>query len=172
MSAKPQDAGASWFDIFFPHASKLRQYVARRLRKTQDVDDVTQQVWLQLAQADPEAVRDPLGYVLGTARNVLNDLYSDAVATRGRFVASSDELRRAIEGLADPAMGNIADEVLLEHAIRRALKQLTKTHALVLRWYLQGLSYSEMALGLGLSPHTVGKYLVEIRAEIRMQWRE
>jgi RNA polymerase sigma-70 factor (ECF subfamily) len=52
----------------------------------------------------------------------------------------------------------------------RALTQLPATHQLVLLLVKRdGMSYAEAAEASGLSVHTIEKYLVEARAQLRLR---
>ena len=61
-----------------------------------------------------------------------------------------------------------ADEIDLQRQLARALSLLPPTHAAVLLAQGQeGLSYDEAAETLGLSVHTVKKYIAQARAALR-----
>ena len=67
---------------------------------------------------------------------------------------------------------DLADRLNLQQQIERAFARLPQTHARVLIAHKhRGLSYEEVAVELGLSIHTVEKYVTQAKALIRtMTW--
>jgi RNA polymerase sigma-70 factor (ECF subfamily) len=64
----------------------------------------------------------------------------------------------------------VAERLELQDRLERALEQLSPTHQLVLLLVKRdGLSYAEAAKISGLSIHTIEKYLVEARAQLRVR---
>jgi RNA polymerase sigma-70 factor (ECF subfamily) len=66
----------------------------------------------------------------------------------------------------------LPDRLNLQQQLERALERLPRTHAMVLVAHKhRGLSYAEVATELGLSIHTVEKYVTQAKALIRtMTW--
>jgi RNA polymerase sigma-70 factor (ECF subfamily) len=66
------------------------------------------------------------------------------------------------------APAGIAERLELQDRLDRALERLPPAHQLVLLLVKRdGLSYAEAAKTAGLSVHTIEKYLVEARAQLR-----
>jgi len=64
----------------------------------------------------------------------------------------------------------VAERLEVQDRLERALEQLSPTHQLVLLLVKRdGLSYAEAAKISGLSIHTIEKYLVEARAQLRVR---
>lgn len=168
MSAEPKGRGA-WFAALGPHARDLHRFLLSRLRVPHDVDDVSQEIYLRLLQHDhPESVGEPLAYLYGVAKHVLADFSKDALRRRRHVITDSDEVARIAEDLPDSAAGNFPERVALQEQLDRALRRLPRTEARVLILHEHhGLTYAEVALELGLSMHTVEKYLVRARARLR-----
>src|SRR5688500_8747662 len=53
---------------------ELHRYLLRRLRRPQDLDDLTQEVYMRLLRMDRmECIREPLAYLYSIAANVVAD---------------------------------------------------------------------------------------------------
>lgn len=167
MSAELKGKSAKLLTALSPHVGKLRRYLFHRLRGPQDIEDVMQEIWLRLLRNDPAAIDDPLAYVLRIARNVTADTMARAIAERQHVVKGSDEFGRAAETIAEPSTANLAERLINERELDRAVNELPETHARVLGLQLEGLSYAEIAAQLRLSVHTVEKYLWESKAILR-----
>src|SRR5688572_7324787 len=61
------------------YACALNRYIVRRARRTQDAPDLVQEIFARfLRKKDrPEVLRNPFGYLLGFARNVLLESLAD-----------------------------------------------------------------------------------------------
>lgn len=147
---------------------ELHRYLLRRLGRAQELDDVTQEVYMRLLRMDQaECVREPLAYLYTVAAHVVAD-YTIAERQQGHVTADSDALE---DWAADPAQAlpdDIAERISLERQLEKALKELPplQAQALVLH-YQEGLYCEEIARRLGLSVKSVDKYLT--RAKVRMR---
>jgi RNA polymerase sigma factor (sigma-70 family) len=105
----------------------------------------------------------------GIAAHVLADYRSASAHDRECF--SSDE-EDELEEMPGFAPDDLSDQLNLQQQLERALAQLPPTHAAVLLAHKhRGLSYEEVAVELGLSIHTVEKYVTQAKARIRtMTW--
>lgn len=152
------------------YAGEIRRYFNRRLGRVHDVNDLAQEVYFRLLRIDPDMkVENPLAFVYGVARRVLADHRAEAAADDGMLTFESD-LTSGVNH-ASEALGDRPEErVRIEQDILRALSQIPPMHAAILILHKRdGLSYEEVAAELGISVHTVKKYLTEARARIRMQ---
>ena len=149
------------------YRQELHRYLRRRSRRPQDVDDLAQEVYLRLLRHDnKKCVRKPLAYLYGIAAHVIAD-YMDG-SRQEREQVSSDGADEPEEG-SGITPDDLGDQLNLQQQIERALAKLPPTQAAVLVAHKhRGLSYEEVAAELGLSIHTVEKYVTQAKARIRM----
>lgn len=155
---------------FRDYDKQLHRYLVRRMPRPQDAEDLAQEVYLRLLRIDgAKRVHKPLAYIYGIASHVVADYKSDARHQR-EFV--SDDEDESSEIAAEPRIDDLIDRLNLQQQLERALTQLPTTHARVLLAHKhRGLSYQEVAAELGLSVHTVEKYVTQAKAKIRtMTW--
>jgi RNA polymerase sigma-19 factor, ECF subfamily len=147
---------------------QLHNYLLRRLRKPQNVDDLAQEVYLRLLRIDDaDYMRTPLAYLYRVASNVLSD-WNEIEQREAHVTADSDEIDRWSESPEAAWPDNPTDRLELAEQIERTLAQLPALQATILVLFEQeGLSYQEIAKELQISVHTVEKYLTMARARIR-----
>ena len=158
---------------FRHYRRELHRYLLRRLRKPQDVDDLAQEVYLRLLRHDDaKLVRKPLAYLYGIASHVVADYRIETEHEREHLTFDSDAGEHWAEQPSSVLPDDLADRLNLAQQLERALAQLPPTHAAVLLAHKRdGLSYEEVAKKLGLSIHTVEKYVTQAKARIRtMSW--
>lgn len=148
------------------YRQELHRYLLRRSRRPQDVDDLAQEVYLRLLRHDStKCVHKPLAYLYGIASHVIADYMDDSKQERERLSDGADEPTEGSWVMPD----DLGDQLNLQQQIERALAQLPPRHAAVLLAHKYcGLSYEEVAAELGLSIHTVEKYVTQAKARIRM----
>jgi RNA polymerase sigma-70 factor (ECF subfamily) len=175
MATHPDDPALKGQTIGFDPASfrdydkQLHRYLIRRMPRPQDAEDLAQEVYLRLLRIDSaKRVHKPLAYIYGIASHVVADYRSD---TRHEREFVSDDAEETPEG-AEPPVDDLIDRLNLQQQLERALTQLPATQAQVLLAHKhRGLSYQEVAAELGLSIHTVEKYVTQAKAKIRtMTW--
>ena len=173
MNEAQDHMGCFHHTAFAGYGAKLRSYLLRRLGRHQDVDDLTQEVYVRLLLIDKKKpIEKPLAYIYGIASHVLADFVINADYERGHLAGDKalDE-----EGAVEPAMrypDNMAHRLNMEQQIERALDKLPTMHAKVLLAHKRdGFSYEETAERLKLSIHTVEKYVTQSKAAFRgMTW--
>lgn len=161
---------ASAVDMFGRYTRELHRYLMRRLRRPSDVDDLAQEVYLRLIQIDDDrCIEKPLPYLYGVASHVLADHMFALKRSRIDWDEDSDDW---IESPACAQPDDMAERLNLQQQIDKAMAQLPPTHAAVLLAHKRdGLSYDEVAEKLGLSRHTVEKYVTQSKARVRtMAW--
>jgi len=157
---------------FRNHAVDLQRFLIRRVNHRQDADDLAQEVFARLLRVrDADLVRTPLAYLLGIATHVVREFRQRKHNERVVFDSGmADDLCEFPDQMG-PA--GIAERLELQDRLDRALKLLPPTHQLVLLLVKRdGLSYVEAAKTAGLSVHTIEKYLVEARAQLRVRLDE
>jgi RNA polymerase sigma-70 factor (ECF subfamily) len=174
MSTKPISITRSLSSVIADveqHLGRLHSYIARKLSNPADADDLAQEVWLRLLQADPKTeVSEPLAFLRNTVRWVLVDWWRQQEQDR-------KYIREAIEADIEIASNALSDRsedyVSITQYLDQILKELPPMQAAVLLLHKRdGLSYEEVATKLGLAPNTVKKYLTMARTRIRLKYRE
>jgi RNA polymerase sigma factor (sigma-70 family) len=157
---------------FHDHRADLQRFLIRRVNHAQDADDLAQEVFARLLRVrDADLVRTPLAYLLGIATHVVTEFRQRKHHDRVLF--DSDVTDDLCENPEQAAAAGIAEQVELQDRLDRALSLLPPTHQLVLLLVKRdGLSYAEAAESAGLSVHTIEKYLVEARAQLRVRLDE
>ncbi|MFC4313342.1 RNA polymerase sigma factor [Steroidobacter flavus] len=153
---------------FRNYDKQLHRYLARRLTQRQDAEDLAQEVYLRLLRVDAaKRVQKPVAYIFGIASHVVADFKSGSRLSHERLQDNDDEPDDRAS-----APDDLADRLNLQQQLERAFARLPRTHAMVLIAHKHcGLSYEEVAAELGLSIHTVEKYLTQAKAVIRtMTW--
>jgi len=144
----------------------LQQFLVRRIRRAQDVQDLSQEVYLRLLRVqEPGLLREPLAYLYRTAANVVYEF----LRSRRQHVTFDSEMADRAASQADGSRPDkIADQLSLERDLERLLATLPPLQQTILVLQKRdGLSYEEIAQRLKISVHTVEKYLFRALATIR-----
>ncbi len=144
--------------LYSTHHGWLKGWLTRKLQSAFDADDVAQDTFLRVMGSDTLAtIRDPHSFLCTIARRVMVDLfrrnalekaYLDMLALLPETLAPSPEERESqLETL------QLIDTMLdgISHKAREAF----------LLSQLEGLTYSEIALRLGVSVSSVKKYVAK-----------
>jgi RNA polymerase sigma factor (sigma-70 family) len=156
---------------FQRYAAQLRRYLGRRVLVSEDVDDLAQEVYLRLLRLEvPQQIQNPLAFIYTVAANVLCDYKAAARRESGSLTAESAVAREDLEQMSEALADRLEDNLIVRQEIEKALSELPATHAavLILR-ERDGMSWEEVATKAKLSPHTVKKYLAEVRAMLRLK---
>lgn len=157
---------------FRDYDRQLHRYLIRRLAQRQDAEDLAQEVYLRLLRIDgAKRVHKPVAYIFGIASHVVADFRSESRQGHERLHERLDDRDDFPDDRAS-SPDEMEERLNLQQQIERAFKRLPRTHALVLIAHKhRGLSYEEVAAELGLSVHTVEKYITQAKAQIRtMTW--
>jgi RNA polymerase sigma factor (sigma-70 family) len=155
-------------DAYEQFRPELKRFFARQSR-TEDAEDLVQAMWERLLRYPPrEAVLAPQEYLYRVAWMVLH-----RYRTRGRI----DQTRvtydqEAVDQVSQQAAGaphhDIVEQLCTEQQLERILGQLPPHwQAAIILLKRDGLSYQEIAKELGLSVHTVKKYIARALAHFK-----
>ena len=151
---------------FEQYHAGLHRFLLRRLRSTQNAQDLAQETYLRLLRMDThELVRKPQAYLYRIASNLV---YEFKLRERNEPVAfDSEAFERAAEATASGAI-DASEAVSFAQQLEAVLGQLPPLYraVFVLR-KRDGMSYSEIARTLDISVHTVKKYLARAVAQCR-----
>jgi len=150
----------------------LHRFLMRRLRSAHNAQDLAQETYLRLLRVDrTEFVRKPRAYLYRIAANLIYEFrlreQRDPVTFDSEVVEQSEEL--ALDSSSHDANERLCQAQELE-ALLAPLPPLYRA-AFILR-KRDGQSYPEIARTLGISVHTVKKYLARAVAHFRAAVRE
>jgi RNA polymerase sigma factor (sigma-70 family) len=140
------------------HGQQLRRFLSLRLRRSMDVPDLIQEIYLRLLRIkDHEAIRNPQAYLYTVASHVLHQ-YNLKRSTRPEAL---DPLGVASEYPA--AAPDPADQLDIEQrlqAVGRGLEQLSpRAYAALVMYRCEGMTLMEIGQRLGVSHVMARKYL-------------
>ncbi len=138
----------------------------RRLRSAQQAQDLAQEAYLRLLRVErAELIRQPRAYLYRIAVNLVTEFRLRS--QRDPVMYDSETLTEIAERTAEASSEGERSGDARE--VERLLEQLPPLYRaiLVLR-KRDGLSYAEIAQQLGISVHTVKKYLARAVAKCRL----
>lgn len=139
----------------------LYRYLLRRLRSRADAEDLAQEVYLRLLRVpDKELIRTPEAYVYRVAHNVVYEFQLRERQSPVEF--DSERVLDLTEQLTDAA--DIPEAILQRqsqrHELSRIMQELPSMQRAVLLLAIRhDLPHAEIGRRLGISLHTVRKYL-------------
>src|SRR5689334_14004278 len=152
---------------FEQYHAGLHRFLMRRLRSAHNAQDLAQETYLRLLRMDNhELVRKPQAYLYRIASNLV---YEFKLRERNDPVAfDSEALERAAESAPSVTVIDSSEAVGCAQQLGSVLGQLPPLYraVFVLR-KRDGMSYPEIARTLGISVHTVKKYLARAVAQCR-----
>lgn len=159
---KIDDKKAFVSEISTKYGRRLRRYLSSRLRNNSaDVSDLEQEVFLRLLRVDGhELIRNPAAYVMTVAGHVLHQHILRNAAMPESLEALGDLVDRQTAGQSDPPAQVDAQRCL--EALDRTLRSLPRNvHATLVMRLQYGMRLDEIAAKLGVSTHSVKKYLAK-----------
>jgi RNA polymerase sigma factor (sigma-70 family) len=146
-------------DLAAKHGTRLRRYLAGRLRNAADVPDLAQEIFLRLLRVERyDLIRRPEAYLFTIASHVLHQHTLN--------LAAAPEALDALDTLPDGPLiveSDPAADLHLERrleALDRALARLSpKTRAAFVLQRRDGCTVDEIAVKLGISRSAVKKHL-------------
>ncbi len=153
-------------EIFRRCSPDLHRYVQRRLRRTADAVDLTQEIFERFIRGDGQArARNPHAYLFGIASNVVAD--ARMAEARDLVTYDSEMSGKVSETLAGDS-GEDADTVALQDQLTQALAQLPEVQRVALLLTKRdGLSSKEAAARMGTTEGSVRVYVCEARAKLK-----
>ena len=148
------------FELVELYQPRLGYFIAKMLGKTQGVDDVLQDVWLEVLRGLPR-LKDASAFPAWVYRIARDRVYREM---RGRDVPQAiDEAEELIADCAEEAFD--AEDVAVVHA---CLDEIGTRHreVVVLR-FMEDLSYEEMARVIGCDVGTVRSRLHYAKRALR-----
>lgn len=175
LDPSPDDLSALWTEtnvkgklniseVITNYGSRLQSFIRKRVRTIEDADDILQEVYFQLADADRlmKPIDQISGWLFTVARNRITDLY------RKKKTASLPELLS--ESDDDPVFAEIRDLIfdngstpeddylrsLVWIELEKALSELPEEQRLVFELTeMKGLSFKEIAKQTGVPVNTL-----------------
>ena len=147
--------------LFTEHYASLLGFFNRRVRARSEAADLAQEVYLRMLRvSDPEAIRNPEGYLFTVANNLAKE---HAVLERRRSSAVDiDDAAADVSLQTLPAYERELDGLKRTSRLHTVLAQLSpKCRTAVVLQYAQGRTYQEIAVRLNVSPNMVKKYLAQ-----------
>jgi RNA polymerase sigma-70 factor (ECF subfamily) len=151
------------------YACGLQRFFSRRVRRAQDAGDMVQEVFARfLRKKDrPEVIRNPFGYLIAFANNVLLESLRDE--QHNPVVYNSDLAELVGRELEDTSprepMGERERQLLLD-----ALADLPENYLIAIMLVDgKGMSYEEAAAASGFTKATIATYVMRARADLRLK---
>ena len=172
--ADQKDSRSHWSTevsaVFQTHAPRLERFLLGRLRSKQDARDAVQEIFLRFTRVpDRELVVDPVKYLFGIAHHVISEILDRRKRELVEF--NSDLTDHHAEHPIGHPTDTLGNRVENQQALAVALERLRPIQREILVLIkTEGLTHEEVAATLGLSKHTVKKYVVEAMAQLRTDW--
>ena len=159
--------------VFRQYTALLHRFLARRLTRPQDVDDLAQEVFIRLARLNkPELVLKPKAYLCSVASNLVREFKLRNARELERIVFDSETLDEAAEQPAHERPDELAERLNIQRQLEQAMQRLPRIQcAVLLLAKRDGLSHKEIARKTGLNVRTVDRYVFEATGKIMtMDW--
>ncbi len=157
MQQKNQPMKDEWLEGIVHRTNRdLKRYLAQRVDNRAEAEDLAQEIYLRLLRVErKDLIRCPEALLFRIASNAV---YEWRLLARNRLPHSPAELDLLESMESDPAADIWRAELARE--LKAALERLSpKCRAAVLLHRRAQLTYSEVAVQLGVSAHMVKKYL-------------
>jgi RNA polymerase sigma-70 factor (ECF subfamily) len=156
--------------VVLEYSGPLKRFFQRRVRATEEVDDLVQEVFGRLARQDLATVENVQGYVFQIAANVLRDQARRA-NTRGFII------QRPMDFDIEDTAGFSPERVLQSRetlqALIAALYELPPgVRNVFSQYHFDGVSQVEIARRMGLSLSTVEKQMAKANAHLLKRLRK
>jgi RNA polymerase sigma factor (sigma-70 family) len=135
----------------------LMAFFMRRSTSHADAEDMTQDLFIKLAQAGLNGVENPDAYIFQMASNLLKDR-SRRDKTRGAIYANYNTLEDLERETLDPSRFLLSREQLNE-TIGYLAELPERTRILFILFRIEGISQNELAATYGISTRAVQKHV-------------
>jgi RNA polymerase sigma-70 factor (ECF subfamily) len=162
-------------ETYAEYRDELKRFFSRQA-KNQDVDDLVQEMYARLVRYPPRVeVREPQEYLYRVAWMVLHRAYR--LARRQPRVCEAVAKEQMANREENVWTDSVPTQVYTQQELDRVLGQLPKRwQAAIILLKRDGCSYQEIAVQLGISVHTVKKYvklsLQHFKAHLKAAERE
>ncbi len=166
---EPDFAGTA----FQRYAGALHRFLARRLNRPQDVDDLAQEVFIRLAHMSrPELVRKPQAYLFRIAYNLVREFKLRSEKEQEQLTFDSEVVEESAEQPAQVQADELAERLNVQQQLESALARLPRLQrAVLLLVKRDGWSHKEVANRTGLNVRVVERYVIEATARMMtMDW--
>jgi len=164
--AQPEWNLPTWEDIVRMHSARVYRLAYRLTGNPHDAEDLTQEVFVRV-------FRSLSSYTPGTfegwLHRITTNLFLDSARRkqRIRFEGLADEMAHRLPG-AEPTPAQVFDDSHLDDDVQAALKALPPEYrAAVVLCDIEGFSYEEIAVTLGVKLGTVRSRIHRGRAQLR-----
>ena len=165
--AAPEWTPPSWDDLVRQHSARVYRLAYRLTGNMHDAEDLTQEVFVRVFRSLPSYTP---GTFEGWLHRITTNLFLDMARRRQRI---------RFEGLGDQAVGLLRDDEPtpaqafdarhLDTDVQQALEDLAPEYrAAVVLCDIEGLSYEEIAVTLGIKLGTVRSRIHRARARLRV----
>ena len=140
------------------YSLSLARYFQRKLRGTDDVDDLVQEVFLRLIKRGQVGELEHIGaYLFQTASSVLNDHLR---SRRSRRMDQHESFDSEVHAGADFAVDRVMEgQERLRHATAALLELPERTRNVFVLRRIEGMRYADIATRLGISVSAVEKHV-------------
>jgi RNA polymerase sigma factor (sigma-70 family) len=151
-------------EVIKNYGSRLQGFIRKRVRTSEDADDILQEVYYQLLDADRllKPIDQMAAWLFTVARNRITDLYrKKKTASMPEFLSESDDesLFAELRGLMFDNGGTPEDDYLRSLVwteLENVLSELPEEQRLVFELTeMQGLSFKEIAKQTGVPVNTL-----------------
>lgn len=159
-----------WAQKFEEYQLALNRFFRRRRLHRQDAEDLAQEVYLRLLRVENGTVRNPEAYLFTVAVNLLHERTALAMR-RGQITSLEDVEERFLS--SGPTPEDEAERLARDRRLAEVINNLPpKLRAVIVMHYRHGLTYQDMAKRIGVSPHTIKKYVSQALWLCRKQLRQ
>lgn len=154
---------------FQRYGRELQNFLLRRGGRVEDVEDAVQEVFLRLLRiGNSEFVRNPRAYIHGMALHVVREFKLRDIKAGTWNSLEPQEANDLADRSAEDWHVPFAEQLDVQRRLEAALLRLPAAHRTVFLMHKRdGYSYQEIADALGISVHTVDKYLLQAKVKIR-----
>jgi RNA polymerase sigma-70 factor (ECF subfamily) len=155
--------------VYGRYAAVLNRYLVRRVRRREDVDDLTQEIFeLFVKRKDrAEVVRNPLAYLFRIAFHVVGAMLADEKRQATVINLTHTLTDTELEGRG--SSNEDAETLVALQDVQRALEKLPVSYLTALMLVEgQGMSHKEAARVTGFTPGTIATYVTHGRAALKL----